>query len=45
MTGVRLAQIVREVIEAPSELRERVKVVIQPTNAKEVPGAKAGGNE
>jgi tripartite-type tricarboxylate transporter receptor subunit TctC len=43
MTGAQLAQVIRDVIEAPLELRERVKVVIQPTNAKEVPGAKPGG--
>jgi tripartite-type tricarboxylate transporter receptor subunit TctC len=43
MTGAQLAQVIRDVIEAPPDLRERVKVVIQPTNAKEVPGAKPGG--
>jgi tripartite-type tricarboxylate transporter receptor subunit TctC len=43
MTGVQLAEIVRDIIEAPPELRERVKIVIQPTNAKEVPGTKPGG--
>jgi hypothetical protein len=40
MSGVELAQIVREIIEAPAALRERVKVVIQPSNAREVPGTK-----
>jgi tripartite-type tricarboxylate transporter receptor subunit TctC len=43
MTGVQLAQIIRDVIEAPPELRERVKVVIQPSNAKEISGKKSGG--
>jgi tripartite-type tricarboxylate transporter receptor subunit TctC len=43
MTGAQLAQIVRDVIDAPADLRERVKVVIQPNNAKELPGIKSGG--
>jgi tripartite-type tricarboxylate transporter receptor subunit TctC len=43
MTGGQLAQIVKEIIDAPAELRERVKVVIQPSNAKELPGTKPGG--
>jgi tripartite-type tricarboxylate transporter receptor subunit TctC len=43
MTGAQLAQIVKEIIDAPAELRERVKVVIQPSNAKELPGTKPGG--
>jgi tripartite-type tricarboxylate transporter receptor subunit TctC len=43
MTGAQLAQIVRDVIDAPADLRERVKVVIQPNNAKELPGTKSGG--
>jgi tripartite-type tricarboxylate transporter receptor subunit TctC len=43
MTGVQLAQIIREIIEAPPELRERVKIVIQPSNARELPGTKPGG--
>ena len=42
MTGVQLAQIIRDIIEAPAELRERVKVVIQPSNAKKIPGTKSG---
>jgi hypothetical protein len=42
MTGAQLAQIVKDVIDAPLDLRERVKVVIQPSNAKEVPGTKSG---
>jgi tripartite-type tricarboxylate transporter receptor subunit TctC len=42
MSGIELAQIVREIIEAPAALRERVKVVIQPVNANERPGTKRG---
>src|SRR3954470_1012447 len=42
MTGVQLAQIIRDIIEAPAELRERVKVVIQPSNAKKIPGTTSG---
>jgi tripartite-type tricarboxylate transporter receptor subunit TctC len=42
MTGVELAQIIRDIIEAPAELRERVKVVIQPSNAKKIPGTNSG---
>jgi tripartite-type tricarboxylate transporter receptor subunit TctC len=42
MTGAQLTQIVRDVIDAPLDLRERVKVAIQPSNAKEVPGTKSG---
>jgi len=40
MPGAELAQIVRDIIEAPAALRERVKVAIQPANASEIPGAK-----
>jgi hypothetical protein len=43
MSGAQLAQIVREIIEAAPDLRERVKAAIQPTNATQLPGAKAGG--
>jgi tripartite-type tricarboxylate transporter receptor subunit TctC len=43
MTGAQLAQVVKDIIDAPAELRERVKVVIQPSNAKELPGTKPGG--
>jgi tripartite-type tricarboxylate transporter receptor subunit TctC len=45
MSGAQLAQIIREVIETPLALRERVKIVIQPANAKELPGTKPAGNE
>jgi tripartite-type tricarboxylate transporter receptor subunit TctC len=44
MSGAQLEQVVRDVIGAPAELRERVKIVIQPTNAKQLPGAKQGGD-
>ncbi len=43
MSGAQLALIVREIIEAPPDLRDRVKVAIQPTNATQLPGAKPGG--
>jgi tripartite-type tricarboxylate transporter receptor subunit TctC len=43
MSGAELAQIVRQIIEASPELRERVRAAIQPTNATQLPGAKAGG--
>jgi len=41
MSGIELAQIVREIIDAPAALRERVKLAIQPSNAKEIPGKTA----
>jgi len=44
MTGAELAQLVNDIIGAPAELRERVKIAIQPTNAKELPGAKPSGD-
>ncbi len=40
MTGAELAQIVGEIIGAPADLRERVKVAIQPRDAKSLPGQK-----
>jgi tripartite-type tricarboxylate transporter receptor subunit TctC len=40
MTGAQLAQIVGEIIGAPAELRERVKLVIQPHGASKVPSTK-----
>jgi hypothetical protein len=40
MTGAELAQLINEIIGAPADLRERVKVAIQPSNAKPLPGAK-----
>jgi tripartite-type tricarboxylate transporter receptor subunit TctC len=41
MTGAELARLINEIIGAPADLRERVKVAIQPSNAKQLPGAKA----
>jgi tripartite-type tricarboxylate transporter receptor subunit TctC len=40
MTGAELTEIVNELIAAPVSLRERVKLAIQPKNAKELPGKK-----
>jgi hypothetical protein len=45
MTGAELAQVVRDVIGAPSDLRDRVKAAIQPKNAKELPADKIGKPE
>jgi tripartite-type tricarboxylate transporter receptor subunit TctC len=42
MAGGQLADLVRLVIETPTELRERVKLAIQPRNAVNLPGAKPG---
>jgi tripartite-type tricarboxylate transporter receptor subunit TctC len=42
MAGGELADLVRRVIETPAELRERVKLAIQPKNAVNLPGAKSG---
>jgi tripartite-type tricarboxylate transporter receptor subunit TctC len=42
MSGVELAGLVRQVIETPPDLRERVKLAIQPKNALSLPGAKSG---
>jgi tripartite-type tricarboxylate transporter receptor subunit TctC len=42
MAGGELADLVRQVIETPAELRERVKLAIQPKNAVNLPGAKPG---
>jgi tripartite-type tricarboxylate transporter receptor subunit TctC len=41
MTGGELADLVRSVIETPADVREKVKLAIQPKNAVTVPGAKA----
>jgi hypothetical protein len=43
MSGLELTQVVRDIIAAPVDLRERVRVLIQPTNAKELPGAGRAG--
>jgi tripartite-type tricarboxylate transporter receptor subunit TctC len=42
MAGGELTDLVRQVIETPAELRERVKLAIQPKNAVNLPGAKSG---
>jgi tripartite-type tricarboxylate transporter receptor subunit TctC len=42
MGGAQLADLIRQVIETPAELRERVKLAIQPKNAVNLPGAKSG---
>jgi tripartite-type tricarboxylate transporter receptor subunit TctC len=42
MDGGELADLVRQVIETPAELRERVKLAIQPKNVVNLPGAKSG---
>ena len=44
MTGAELAQIVKDIIEAPADLRDRVKLVIQPRGASKLPGSKSNGN-
>ncbi len=38
MTGAELELVVRDIIGAPFEVREKVKIAIQPANAKEIPG-------
>jgi tripartite-type tricarboxylate transporter receptor subunit TctC len=45
MTGAELEQVVRDVIGAPADLRERVKAAIQPKGAKQLPAAKSGAQE
>ena len=40
MSGVELAQIVKEILDTPADLRERVKAAIQPRDAKSLPGQK-----
>ena len=40
MGGAELAELVRSVIETPADVREKVKLAIQPQNARMVPGAK-----
>jgi tripartite-type tricarboxylate transporter receptor subunit TctC len=45
MTGAELEAVVRDIIGAPADLRERVKLAIQPANAKQIPGKPGGANE
>jgi hypothetical protein len=40
MTGAELEQVVRDVIGASSDLRERVKAAVQPKDARALPGQK-----
>jgi tripartite-type tricarboxylate transporter receptor subunit TctC len=40
MDGGRLAELVKAVIETPADVREKVKIAIQPKNAQTLPGAK-----
>jgi tripartite-type tricarboxylate transporter receptor subunit TctC len=40
MSGDRLAELVKQVVETPPALREKVKSAIQPKNAQTLPGAK-----
>ena len=40
MSGGRLAELVKTVIETPADVREKVKIAIQPKNAQTLPGAK-----
>jgi tripartite-type tricarboxylate transporter receptor subunit TctC len=42
MSGDALADLIKQVIETPADLRERVKLAIQPRNAVNLPGAKSG---
>jgi tripartite-type tricarboxylate transporter receptor subunit TctC len=41
MSGDELAKLVKEVIEAPADIREKVKLAIVPKNTVTLPGAKA----
>jgi hypothetical protein len=40
MDGGRLADLIKAVIETPADVREKVKLAIQPKNAQTLPGAK-----
>jgi len=42
MSGAELAQLIKDIIEAPADIREKVKLAIVPTNAVEVPKTKKG---
>ena len=41
MTGQELAQLVKNIIETPADIREKVKLAIEPKNTVKAPGAKA----
>jgi tripartite-type tricarboxylate transporter receptor subunit TctC len=40
MTGAELAQLIKDIIEAPADIREKVKLAIEPKNTVEAPKAK-----
>jgi len=42
MTGEQLATLVKDIIETPAAIREKVKLAIVPNNTVEAPGAKKG---
>ena len=41
MSGAELAELIRNVIETPAGVREKVKLAIQPQNARTLPGSKS----
>ena len=43
MTGQQLADVIKNIIEAPADIREKVKVAIVAKNTVDAPGAKKGG--
>ena len=45
MSGEELAQLVKDIISTPADIREKVKLAIEPKNTVEAPGAKKGGGE
>jgi tripartite-type tricarboxylate transporter receptor subunit TctC len=42
MDGGELADLIKGIIETPADVRDKVKLAIQPKNAKTLPGAKSG---
>ena len=45
MTGAELAKLVKDIIEVPADVRDKVKLAIEPKNTAEAPKAKKGGGE
>ena len=45
MTGEELTQLVTDIINSPADIREKVKVAIEPKNTAQAPGTKKGGGE
>ena len=43
MTGDQLARLVKDIIETPPDIRDKVKLAIEAKNTVEAPGAKKGG--